>query len=68
MPESKREVRPIEITYTCDACGQGLMNRAGDMDPQSGDILHRCPICDHEQTFQWRAYPRIEHIGLEEQL
>ena len=48
MPESKREVRPIEITYTCDACGQGLMNRAGDMDPQSGDILHRCPICDHE--------------------
>ena len=51
-----------------DACGQGMMARSGEMDPKTGDIEHRCLICDHKQTFQWREYPRIEHIGLDEQI
>ena len=25
MPEIKREVRPIEVNYVCDTCGQGMM-------------------------------------------
>jgi hypothetical protein len=67
MPEVKREVRPVEVNYVCDACGQGMMARSGDMDRETGDIPHRCLICDHSHTFKWREYPRIDHIGLDEQ-
>ncbi|TXS90719.1 type II citrate synthase [Parahaliea maris] len=68
MPETKREVRPVEINYICDACGTGMMTRCGEMDPQSGDIEHRCLICDHRQFFQWREYPRVEHIGMHDEV
>ncbi|PLW83706.1 type II citrate synthase [Kineobactrum sediminis] len=68
MPELKREVRPVEVSYVCDACGKGMMAPCGDMDPKTGNIDHRCMICNHQQVFQWRPYPRIEHIGLEETL
>jgi uncharacterized cysteine cluster protein YcgN (CxxCxxCC family) len=68
MPEIKHEVRPVEVNYLCDACGQGMMSRCSEMDPDSGDIEHRCLICDYRQTFQWSSYPRIEHIGLDEKI
>jgi hypothetical protein len=68
MPEIKREVRPVEVNYICDDCGQGMMARSGDMDPETGNIEHRCLICDHRQAFQWREYPRIDHIGLDEKI
>ncbi|TGD72993.1 type II citrate synthase [Mangrovimicrobium sediminis] len=68
MPEVKREVRPIEVNYVCDACGQGMMSQSGAMDPQTGDIEHSCMICNHKQTFQWRPYPRIDHIGIDEKI
>jgi DNA-directed RNA polymerase subunit RPC12/RpoP len=68
MPEIKREVRPVEVNYICDACSQGMMSRAGEMDAKTGAIEHRCLICDHRQTFKWREYPRIDHIGLDEQI
>ncbi len=68
MPENKREVRPVEVNYLCDACGQGMMAQCGDMDSSSGEIPHRCLICDHRQTFLWNSYPRIEHIGLDEKI
>ncbi|MCB1699407.1 MAG: type II citrate synthase [Pseudomonadales bacterium] len=68
MPEVKREVRPVEVNYVCDACDQGMMSRCGDMDAITGDIAHRCLICNHEQIFQWREYPRIVHIGLDEDI
>ncbi len=68
MPELKREVRPIEINYVCDACSKGMMEACGDMDPKTGAIDHRCLICNHQQVFEWRPYPRIEHIGLDEKL
>jgi hypothetical protein len=29
MPEMKREVRTVEVTYLCDACGKGFMSRSG---------------------------------------
>ena len=44
MPEVKREVRPVEVNYVCDACGQGMMSRSGEMDPATGDIEHRLEI------------------------
>lgn len=68
MPEVKREVRPVEINYVCDACGQGMMSQSGPMDEATGNIEHRCLICNHQQTFQWRAYPRIDHVGVNETL
>ena len=37
-------------------------------DPETGEIEHRCLICDHRQTFKWREYPRIDHIGLDESI
>lgn len=68
MPEIKREVRPIEINYLCDGCEQGMMTKSGEMDPKTGDIPHKCLICNHEQVFQWRAYPRIDHVGIDEKI
>lgn len=66
MPEIKRLVRPVEINYICDACGKGMLEVCGEMDPATGDIEHRCLICDHRQTFQWHSYPRIDHVGIDE--
>lgn len=68
MPEVKREVRPVEVNYVCDSCGQGMMAQSGPLDPETGDIEHKCLICDHQQTFQWRSYPRIDHIGFDEKI
>jgi hypothetical protein len=62
MPERKRVVTPVEVTYVCDACGQGMMEQSGAMDPDSGDIEHQCLICDHQQIFKWKHYPRVDHI------
>ena len=68
MSEVKREVRSVEVNYLCDACGQGMMTKCGDRDSVTGDIEHRCLICDHMQTFKWKSYPRIEHVGLDEEI
>lgn len=66
MPEIKREVRPIEVNYVCDACGKGMMSQSGPMNEETGAIEHSCLICNHKQTFQWRPYPRIDHVGVDE--
>lgn len=63
MPEIKRIVRPVEVNYICDACGEGMMEQIGEMDAKTGDIEHKCMICDQHHTFQWKHYPRIEHVG-----
>ena len=65
MPEIRQRVRPIEVTYICDACGKGMMTAVGEMDPQSGDIEHHCVICNHSQTFKWRPYPHIDYVEIE---
>lgn len=68
MPEIKRPVQTIEVNYVCDKCGHGMMQKAGDMNAQTGEILHRCMICGHEQTFKWVSYPRIDYIGVGEKI
>ncbi len=67
MPEVKRVVRPVEVDYLCDACGKGMLEYVSEMDPETGAIEHHCMICDHKQTFNWKRYPRIEHIGEDEE-
>ena len=62
MGEIKRAVKPIEITYVCDKCEHGMMQKSGEMDASTGDIQHKCVICGHEQIFQWVNYPRIDYI------
>ncbi len=68
MPEVKRPVRTIEVTYMCDSCGKGMLHKVGDADEESGDSLHECVICGHQQTFQWVTYPRIDYIGEDEDI
>jgi hypothetical protein len=68
MPVVKRPVKPVEVTYVCDGCGQGMLEHDGAMDAESGAQDHRCLICDHRQTFFWERYPRIDHIGVDEVL
>lgn len=68
MPEIKREVRPVEVNYLCDSCNQGMMARCGETDAETGNIEHRCLICDHSQTFKWREYPRVDYLGLDEKI
>lgn len=66
MPESKRLVKPVEINYICDKCENGILQQAGEMDKETGAIPHRCMICGAEHSFKWRAYPRIDFIGIDE--
>ena len=40
MAEIKREVRPVEVSYLCDECNQGMLVQSGPMDPDTGDIEH----------------------------
>ncbi len=68
MAEQKREVKTVEVTYLCDACGQGMMSSVGEMNRETGDQEHRCVICDHSQVFKWVSYPHIEHVGLDEEI
>ncbi len=68
MPEIKREVRPVEVSYLCDGCGQGFMERCSERDPQSGETEHRCLICDHRQHFAGKGYPHVEYLDMDEPL
>jgi DNA-directed RNA polymerase subunit RPC12/RpoP len=68
MPEVKREVRPVEVNYICDVCGKGMMSRSGEIETKTGEIEHRCLICNHQQTFQWREYPRVDYVGVDEKI
>ena len=67
MPESKRRVVPVEISYTCDKCNHGAMRLVeGAEDDASGDRPHQCVICGHQQVFKWVSYPYIDYIGEDE--
>lgn len=66
MPEVKREVRPIEVNYVCDACGNGMMAKTGAQVAGSAEIEHRCMICNHTQNFVGVHYPRIDYVGINE--
>lgn len=68
MPEVKRPVQTIEVNYICDKCNHGMMAKAGNTNQESGETLHRCMICGHEQSFKWVTYPRIDYIGVEEKV
>ncbi len=68
MAVQKREVKSVEVTYLCDACGKGMMAAMGEMDRDNGAIEHRCVICDHSQVFNWVSYPHIEHVGVDEDI
>lgn len=68
MPEVKRVVKPVEVNYVCDKCEHGMMQKSGEMDSASGEIEHKCMICNHKQTFKWVSYPRIDYIAEEENL
>lgn len=66
MPETRRNVRPVEVNYICDSCGNGLMEQCGSIDNSNGEIPHRCVICSAEQQFKWRPYPRIDYVDADE--
>ena len=66
MPEVRRPVQPIEISYVCDKCGHGMMQNCGEADPGTGMTPHQCVICGHRQSFEWVSYPRIAYVGLDE--
>ncbi len=65
MPEVKKSVKTIEVNYICDACGHGMMEQRGEIDPASGDHPHACVICGHQQSFKL-TYPRILYVEEEE--
>lgn len=66
MPEVKRVVQPVEVNYVCDKCGHGMMQKTSEMNTETGEIEHKCVICDHLQIFKWASYPRVEYIADDE--
>ncbi len=68
MPEIKRVVVPVEVSYVCDACGTGMMEAISSMDRATGECEHQCLICEHKDSFKWKQYPRIEHVGEDESI
>jgi hypothetical protein len=43
-----------------------MMVSAGEMNPTTGEIPHKCMICSYQQIFKWVSYPKISYIGLDE--
>ena len=61
MAYTQRPIRPIEIDFTCDSCGEGKMRPTGVMlcsnPPQ---FPHTCINCGAEQTFR-EKYPMVRY-------
>lgn len=68
MPEIKRPVQTIEVNYVCDKCEHGMLEKVSETHPETGETLHQCMICGHQQSFKWVSYPRIDYIGVGEKV
>jgi hypothetical protein len=45
-----------------------MMEGVGEMNAQTGELLHRCMICGDEKVFKWVSYPRIDYVGVGEKI
>jgi DNA-directed RNA polymerase subunit RPC12/RpoP len=63
--ESKYEVKPVGVEYTCDKCGKGTMNPTGLIAPsQPPKYEHICSECG-ERALLDKQYPHIIFDRLE---
>lgn len=62
MSEILREVKQVEIDYTCDACGTGKMRPTGaTLMSSPPKHPHKCNSCGAEQTFRGVKYPHLTY-------
>ena len=61
MPREQKPIRPIQVDYRCDKCGEGHYRPTGMMlasnHPQ---FPHACNKCDDRKTFSER-YPTVRY-------
>lgn len=61
MPREQRPLRPMQVDYRCDKCGEGHYRPTGEIlmsnPPQ---FPHACNKCDHRATFTER-YPTVRY-------
>ena len=66
MPETVKPLLPVQINYTCDECGEGVMvvvpNKGLSLvdSRQAAETVHECSHCQHQQSFTSR-YPYIHY-------
>jgi hypothetical protein len=64
MPMTRKNVRPVEIDYVCDKCGQGKMRSYANLMSNPVQFRHRCTNwcngCDFELTRTFK-YPYVEY-------
>ena len=60
MPEEQNNVKPVEISYICDECGEGEMLPYGksNMLADPPIVAHKCTKCAALREFT-EKYPRI---------
>lgn len=65
MPETVKPLLPVQINYTCDVCGDGLMvvvpkQGLSIVGSATHEIPHECNQCQHMQSFAV-SYPYIHY-------
>ena len=61
MPLQQLPLRPIQLDYVCDECGEGHYRPTGtSLMSNPPQYPHRCDKCDHPHTFNER-FPTIRY-------
>ena len=61
MPREQRPLRPVQVDYRCDKCGDGYYRPEGAMllsDPPQ--FNHNCTECGDQKTFT-EKYPTVRY-------
>jgi hypothetical protein len=62
MPREQTPVRPVQIDYRCDACGEGYYRPTGIMLTSSPlQFPHICNKCGDTKTFI-EKYPTLRYV------
>lgn len=61
MAEIHKELKPVQVNYTCDACGDGELKFTGMTKMSYPPIyVHKCSKC--KEVFDLRKkYPSVEY-------
>lgn len=69
--ETKKEVKTIQVDYTCDKCGIGKMRPSGNVlttyPPQYPHFCNNPIKCDGSNTFTGITYPYVDYVLIEEE-
>jgi len=69
MPETRKNVRIVEVDFKCPNCTTGYLRPTGSVYTTNPPMIpHRCnnPLCNHGETFTNKSYPYIDYEPIED--